>query len=208
MSFFVSPTKIVLLGFAFSILHAFKIMSGAGFLLFTSSIVTITSKYFFNLKWFNIFDVMNWLEFVINPIKLKNIKECVRLFDIMDSDKRYKLIVLPTGRFNFEESKNDFILSKVLNKRLVKSGKIQLNLYNGENVISDKKINVGDSVELDFDCKIRKVLPLKEGAKILVSSGKNIGRHGTVRFIDGKKVNAVLDNKKEAELDVRHIFVI
>ena len=144
----------------------------------------------------------------INDKTVGDIKECVRLFDIMDSDKRYKLIVLPTGRFNFEESKNDFILSKVLNKRLVKSGKIQLNLYNGENVISDKKINVGDSVELDFDCKIRKVLPLKEGAKILVSSGKNIGRHGTVRFIDGKKVNAVLDNKKEAELDVRHIFVI
>src|SRR3989338_10871706 len=68
MSFFVSPTRIVFFGFTFRILQAFSIMSGAGFLLLMSSIVTTASKYFFSLKLPNIEYVIKYVEFVINPI--------------------------------------------------------------------------------------------------------------------------------------------
>ena len=63
----------------------------------------------------------------INGKKVKDIKESIRLFNILEADKRYVLTVLPTGRFSFEETNSNYRLCSVSNKKMLRNKKIQLN---------------------------------------------------------------------------------
>jgi len=107
----------------------------------------------------------------INGKEVKDIKESLRLFGILKADKTYEIIILPTGRFKFEETKGASRFCKIVGKTVLRKNKIQLNLHDGTNIIYDKKdkINVGDSVELDFNGKIKNVLPVEKGKKVFVS---------------------------------------
>ena len=85
---------------------------------------------------------------------------------------------------------------------------MQFNLHDGTNLVTKEKININDSVELDFHNKVKNVLHAEKGKKIFVISGKSIGLHGKISNIEGKKANVKLDNGKEVELDLSHIMVV
>ncbi len=141
----------------------------------------------------------------INGRPVKDYRESVKLFNILEAGKKYVLTVKPTGRFSFEETKDDSRVAKVINKKILKNNKIQINLHDGSNAIYSKKIKVGDSVRLDKDNKITEVMPLEKGKKVFVFSGKNLGRSGKVKEIDNRKVKVEMEDK-EAELDESHLI--
>lgn len=144
----------------------------------------------------------------VNGKEVKKIRETVRLMNIIECGKKYKLSVLPTGKFSLEETKEDFRLCKVTGRKLLRGNKIQLNMHDGTNVISEDKIRVGDSIELGFDGKIKKAIPLEKGKEFFVISGKSIGLTGKIQDVDGKKVRVKFrDIDKEVELDEGHIIV-
>ena len=83
-------------------------------------------------------------------------------------------------------------------------------MHDGTNVlISPKeKVKVGDSIEMDFEGKLGKVLPLEKGRKVTIVSGKNVGLHGKIQEVEESKVKIKFDEiDKEVELDKSHIFV-
>src|SRR5262249_50742257 len=94
----------------------------------------------------------------INGKLVRDIKETIKLFNILEVGKSFKLSILPTGRFTFEETKANMALYKVTNRKMVKDKKIQLNLHDGTNILlpEKEKISVGDSLELDFQRKLKK----------------------------------------------------
>ena len=153
--------------------------------------------------------MVNQKSLKINGKVVRDVKESVRLFNVLEADKSYCLTILPSGRFVFEETKKNSRLCKVVNKTTVQKNKIQLNLHDGSNVILDKKekVSVGDSLELDFNSKIQSIIPAEKGKDVFVVSGRSVGLSGKVKDLEGKKVTVDFKDKgKEVVLDLSHVI--
>jgi small subunit ribosomal protein S4e len=138
-------------------------------------------------------------QILINEIPVSDEKNVVSLFDVVKlvpSKKNYRVIFTEKGVFGAKEITEKESLnkiSKVKNKKMLKNKKMQLNLSDGNNFISDTECNTNDSVIINFkDKKIEKCLPLKEKSNVIVIGGKYAGKEGIV--------NALNKERKMAEL--------
>lgn len=153
---------------------------------------------------------------LLNNKPVKNEKNSALLFDtitLVPSKLHYRLTLSEKGKFELEKIKEDEAkkkIAKIINKTLLKKGKMQLNLSDGRNFISDKKCSVNDSVLVDFEKKkIESLVPLKEKAKIIVFEGKHIGEKGTVDNIskENKMVEAKIDGHK-VNILIKQLIVV
>jgi len=126
----------------------------------------------------------------------------VNLFDtisIIPSKKYYRVELDERGKFNLEEikeSETNHKVSKIVDKKILKGKKMQLNLIDGNNFISNIKCNPGDSALISFrEKKIEKCLPLIEGAKVAVFAGKHAGKKGVIEKISPEEKMVSLKTK-------------
>jgi small subunit ribosomal protein S4e len=159
---------------------------------------------------------LNSRKILLNNKEVKDEKNSVLLFDvitILPSKKYYRLELTEKGKFilnEIKENESHYKISKIINKKILKRKNIQLNLYDGRNIISKEKMRVGDSVLINLkEKKIEKVLTLKEKTKVIAISGKHKGTKGIVEEIDkeNKKIILKIDNKK-IEILIEKIMVI
>ncbi len=144
----------------------------------------------------------------INGRAVKDHRESIQIFNILGAGKNYFLTFLPTGKFVFHETKShDIRLCKVINKKLLKKNKIQLNLHDGSNIMSDKKISVGDSLLISFKGEIKEHLPFEKGKDVFVISGKYAGLKGKIKSIENEKVDIILENKNSTILNKYQVIV-
>lgn len=111
-----------------------------------------------------------------------------------------------------------FKLCKIINKTTIKSGKFQLNMHDGRNIISSeseaKKYKVGDTVKISVpEQKIEGHFALKTGSIGMIETGKYAGTVGKVKeiiLVKGRESNkAVLDvNGTDVRTIKDYIFVI
>ncbi len=139
---------------------------------------------------------------LINNRIIFNANHSLLLFDTISLPtikKYYLLTYSSSGKMivnEINESESKEKVSKVINKKIIKGKKIQLNFQDGRNIISKENVKIGDSVLINFDKKsIEKVLPIKEKSKILVIKGKHIGKIGLITKIDGKELHVKIDDK-------------
>ncbi len=132
---------------------------------------------------------------------VKNEKNSIFLFDIIKIiplKKNYRLEILDNGKIGMKEIKeneSNYKIIKVINKKMLKGKKIQLNMSDGRNLFSDIKCKINDSVLINFtEKKIEKCIPLKEGTKVFIFAGKHAGRKGSIIKLD--------ENKKMAEINI------
>lgn len=146
----------------------------------------------------------------INGKPANDYRDSICLFNIFEADKIYRLSLLRTGKFTFEElNKIENRLCKVTGKKIVKNRKIQLNLHDGTNVLTDKKnIMVGDSVYLDLKNKIIEYVPLDKVRKIFVVKGKHIGLKGVIESINNNETKIKLEDGGIANLNKDVLFVL
>lgn len=155
----------------------------------------------------NVREVKNALSRGMVKVDGKAVKERHRGVGLMDSvqiaDQCYrvipdlkglKLITIPAKEAGLK-------LVKITGKSMV-GGKLQLNLHDGRNILSDKKdMAIGDTLLISVpDNKISKHLPITAGAQVLITSGKHRGVIATLK--DRKKMpfradQAVVDAGKE-----------
>ena len=143
-------------------------------------------------------------------------KSLVCLFDsisIPSMKKYYKLILSEKRKFMLQEIKEEESLKKVykvIDKKMIKGNKIQINLLDGRNVLSTIKVKVNDSVVFSFkDNKIEKILPLKENAKVLVFAGKHSGEKGLVNTLNHEKKLAEVNLEgKETKVLIKQLIVV
>lgn len=151
-----------------------------------------------------------------NNKKVKDDKNNVLLFDtitIIPTKKSYKLDLSKNGKFKISEINEadaNSKISKVVNKKVLKGKRTQLNLSDGMNFISGTKCNINDSVLIDFKGKkIEKCLPLKEKSDIFIFRGKHAGKKGVVRELKAeRKMASVTSNKKELNVLIKQLMVI
>ncbi len=133
----------------------------------------------------------------INGKPVKDLKESIQLFGLLEAGKTYVLSLLPTGKFVFEEAKEKNIrVCKIINRTLVKGNNLQLNLHDGTNILSKDKITIGDSIHLDLSGKIKKHIPLEKGKEVMILSGKYAGLRGKIYSLEGKKASIIINEKK------------
>ncbi len=97
-------------------------------------------------------------------------------------DNRYYRLEIVNKKFvliKIDAKEADSKVVKIIGKRVLKNGKVQMNLRDGQNFLSKVKFSIGDSIVLNTKKNnIEKVLELKKGAKIEIISGKHAGEKG------------------------------
>src|SRR3989338_3492186 len=79
----------------------------------------------------------------INGRIVRDFRESIRLFSLLDVGKTYRLSLLPTKKFVLEETKEkDLRSTKITGKKLLGKSTIQFNLHDGTNIISKDNLFV------------------------------------------------------------------
>ena len=158
--------------------------------------------------------ILNGKEILVDGKRRKDPRFIVGLFDVVSIPtlkKSFRLIFDKKGRIIVNEinDKESLIkVSKVIGKTILAKGKIQLNLHDGKNILSDANVKVGDSVVLSLpDLKIKEVLPLKEGVTIFLTKGKHGGSVGTHKEIKNNEATYSADGK-DVETAKSYLFVV
>ena len=153
----------------------------------------------------------------INNIMRKDENFPVQVFDTLNLEKaklNYKLEIV-NRKFKLVEisaKEAETKIVKIIGKKTIGKDKIQMNLDDGQNILTKEKFSVGDSVLLNTkETKIIKILPLKEGAKIEVILGKHAGEKGELvgfeKLTRGRDYKIKLEDKT-VSLPYRTILVI
>lgn len=144
----------------------------------------------------------------VNNKLIKDEKYPLAFLDILSiGEKNYKLEI-KNRKFSLEESRDFRKISKVIGKKILASGKTQVNLNDGRNFLANEKISTGDSVSFDFkDNKISKIIPMKEHSEIAVISGSHIGEKGKILKLLGNKAEVEI-NKEKINLKTENLMAI
>ena len=152
----------------------------------------------------------------LNGKPVKDEKHSALLFDtitLVPSKSNYRLTLSESGKFQLEkikETESKKKIAKIIDKRMLKGKRMQINLSDGRNLISEKKCHVNDSVLIDLEKKkIEDFFPLKEKSKIIVFEGKHIGEKGIVEKIskENKMVEAKIGENK-VNILIKQLMVI
>jgi small subunit ribosomal protein S4e len=144
----------------------------------------------------------------INGREAKDYRDSIRLFGILEAGKTYILTLTPQGKFFLKETKSKERPCKVIDKKIVKKNKVQLNFHDGSNLLSeDKKIQTQDTLYLDSTGKIKKHLTFSKGEECMITRGKLLGTKGKVESFKNGKVTLKLKDS-EVILDEKGVMLI
>lgn len=162
--------------------------------------------------------ILNEKQILINQKLIRDTNYPVNLFDILTivrEKKNYSVILSEFHKFEFKEISDEQALKrvyKILNKKILSQGKIQLNLMQGRSVISDKPIKTNDSIILNLkNNNIEKIISLEKGSTGYAFKGKHTGISGKILDIinQGGKKLAILDfNSDKVNVWIKNLIVI
>jgi small subunit ribosomal protein S4e len=135
--------------------------------------------------------IMNDGAVLVDQRIVREPKTAVGLMDVISLPKmkiHLRTVLDNHGRIQFvgvNATEAKWKLVRVENKVVVKGGKTQLNLHDGTNLISDKKVKTGDVLQLSLpSMKIKKILEFKEGAQALIIGGAHVGSIAKIKEIE------------------------
>jgi small subunit ribosomal protein S4e len=148
----------------------------------------------------------------VDGVKRKSVHHGIGLMDVVElsgvSDI-YRLVPKQghiLEPIKIKSSEKTVKLVKVTSKTTIRKGKTQLGFHDGRSLISDTKVNVGDSCLMQVpEQKINEVLPLEKGSKVLVTKGVNAGQLADVKEI--KEGTFVLPKRALLSLGSREIEI-
>jgi small subunit ribosomal protein S4e len=154
-------------------------------------------------------------EVLVDLIRVKDQKILVGLMDslaIPVSNEYYRVLIKTNKRMYLKEITKEeasIKVCKIIGKKILKKGKVQLNLFDGRNIIvTEDKYKVGDSVVIEVPKQtIKKGLKLEKGAYAYMIKGGHIGEHGLVEEINNNSVKIKKD-KEEFETSLDSVFIV
>ncbi|HJJ22691.1 MAG TPA: 30S ribosomal protein S4e [Nitrosopumilus sp.] len=131
---------------------------------------------------------------LMDVVELENVPDVYRL--VPSEEKLLKPIKI-------NESEKSKKLVRVVSKTTISKGKMQIGFHDGRSIISDTKVNVGDTCLMQTpDQKILEIIKLEAGCQCLVTHGINTGQIGKIEtieegtFILPKRVVLILGDRK------------
>ena len=152
---------------------------------------------------------------LLNNRLVKNEKNSATLFDVITlipSKESYRLELSTKGIFELkkiQEKEAIHKISKITNKKILRGKKVQLNLSDGRNYLSDIKCKVNDSVIINFkNEKIEKCLSLAEKKEVIVFAGKHAGKIGVIKKMQaGEKMVEIERSEEKINVLIKQIMV-
>ncbi|MCK5321082.1 hypothetical protein KAJ38_00730 [Candidatus Pacearchaeota archaeon] len=153
----------------------------------------------------------------VNNKTRKDVNFPVQVFDTVNLEKanlNYRLEIVHKKfslvKISAKDAENKVI--KIVGKKTLGIKKVQMNLDDGQNMITKEKFSVGDSIVLNTkEDKIEKILPLKEGANVEIITGKHAGEKGKLsgfkELVRGRDYIIKLEDKT-VSLPYKTILVI
>lgn len=159
--------------------------------------------------------ILNSKQVLVDGRRVKKVDFPVGLMDsinIKDVNGFYRIVLDEKGRLKIieiKESETNVKLDRVDNKTMVKKAKLQFNLFDGKNILTDKKdINTGDTLVLELPSnKIKNVLKFEKGSLALLIGGRHIGNFGVIQDIKNNIIKIKTD-KTEFNTQKRFVFVV
>ncbi len=160
--------------------------------------------------------VIHMRHILLNHKLVNDEKNNVWLFDVitlLPLKKSYRLKLSKNKKIEMEEineKESNYKIAKIIGKKILKGKKLQLNLSDGRNFISDISCNINDSVFINLkEKKIEKCVPLKENSKIFIFAGKHAGEEGTINKIDKENKTVELNiNGKATHALIEQLIVM
>lgn len=162
--------------------------------------------------------VLNEKQILINYKEIREVNYPVCLFDVIslkDAKKNYRANLSKNKKMIFDEISDkdaETKIYKIVGKKILSKGKMQINLMQGKNLISDEKASAGDSVILNLkDNKIVKIIPLEKEKTAFALKGKHAGSSGKIIDImdrGGKKIAKILADGKRINVWTKNIIVV
>lgn len=154
-------------------------------------------------------------QILVNGKPVTDEKNAVLLFDVVSivpSKENYRVELSTSKKFDLVEIKEAEAhekVAKIIGKKMLRGKKMQINLSDGNNVISEMKCSVNDSLVLNFkNKKADKCLPMREGANVVVFEGKHMGESGKIEKIDAKhKMAEINSDGKKVNVLIKQIIV-
>jgi len=153
-------------------------------------------------------------EILVDGKRRKEYRFMVGLFDVVTVPtlkQSYRVILDQKGRIkivNVPDGESHIKVCKVVGRTALSGKKLQINLHDGKNIISDVKVKVGDSVVLTLpDYKIKEVLPLTAGATVFLTQGKHHGDLGKFEEIKGAEARYVKGDE-HVQTAKEYLFVV
>ena len=136
--------------------------------------------------------ILNNQEILVDGIRRKNHRFIVGLMDIVSFPKtkeNFRILLNKKGNIiasPIEDKEVNIKPCKIIGKTVLKKGKLQLNLYDGKNILAKEKPNIGDTVLIELPSqKIKDTLKLEKKATVYLTGGGHIGETGIVAEIKG-----------------------
>lgn len=148
----------------------------------------------------------------VDGVTRKSLHHGIGLMDVIELEgvpEIYRLVpkdltVLKPITINASEKTKKLV--KVTKKVTIKGKKTQLGFHDGRNLISDAKVNVGDTCVVQVpETKILDVVKLEKGAQVIVTSGVNAGKMG--RVAEMREGTFVLPKRALIDIDGRQIEI-
>ncbi|MBL7147390.1 MAG: 30S ribosomal protein S4e [Nanoarchaeota archaeon] len=140
---------------------------------------------------------------IMDTIEIPKTKEYYRLL----LNKKGKFIIIPIKK---EETK--IKPCKIIGKTILKKKKVQINLYDGTNILVEKdNYKVGESIVLNLsNNKEISNLKLEKNSKAYLTGGKHIGRLATILELNkkGSKTIILSYDKQKIKTSKEHIFIV
>ncbi|MBI3026806.1 30S ribosomal protein S4e [Candidatus Woesearchaeota archaeon] len=159
--------------------------------------------------------ILNAGEVKIDGKTRKDFRHPVGIFDIFEftgTKEFFRVMLNRKGKLNLIKiGKEESALKpcKIINK-IMTNGKLQLNLFDGRNVLVDKNsYKVGDTILLSLpEQKISKHLKLDKKSTVFLTGGRHIGEIGTIENVFGDKVIYKDEQGNLIETSKKYAFVV
>lgn len=152
----------------------------------------------------------------VDGATVKDYKRPVGLMDVLSIPKTedyFKLMIDRRGKMRLVKiSENDakWKLVRIQNKTTLKSGKTQINLHDGRNIITDEKHSPGNTLKIEVPSqKIIDTFTLSKGNTAFITGGKHVGELSKITGYDvvpSPKSNIVY--LESFSTTKEHVFVV
>jgi len=154
----------------------------------------------------------------INGKEIREANYPIGLFDVLSLksiNKNYRASLNEFKKMSFEEiseKESNVKVLKISGKKIIGKGNVQLNLIDGRNILTNEKVNVGDSVVYNFkDKKIETVVKMEKGKLGFVTKGKHMGHKGEIESIverGGKSLAQIKTDEGKVNVWVKNVIVM
>lgn len=135
-------------------------------------------------------------EILLDNTRVKDPKTLMGLMDTLSipvADEYYRLLIKTSKKLyihKISKEEASIKICKVVGKTLLKKSNLQLNLFDGRNMLVKKdEYKLGDSLLISLpNQEIKKVLKLEKGAYVYMIKGGHVGEHGVVEDLNSNTI--------------------